>query len=119
MISRHQTTHAPLRLEQLISRFERNGERSITLAILRGVRKGISRRMRRTGAEGSLIWRLVRTRAGIVVTAYWHPQPATKIDVAAAVRNERQERQRQFERSGRPNRRRLGAESLDRMGHPG
>jgi len=101
---------------QLITRFDRNGERQITLELLRQVRRGVRRRMRAAGARGSMIWRLVRTPAGIIVTAFWHPRREAKMSIARAPRLQRQERRQRAERAGIENRRRLGSRPSPRPG---
>lgn len=49
---------------QLITRFDRNADRPITLAVLRQVRRHIARDMGAAGADGSSVWRLTRTPSG-------------------------------------------------------
>jgi hypothetical protein len=93
---------------QLISRFDRNGERRITLALLRQVRRQIRRDMRAAGARGPLAWRLARTPSGLTITAFWHPRLETKVALALAVRMDRRDRRRQAGSAAAINRRRLG-----------
>ena len=93
---------------QLISRFDRNGERHIGLPLLRQVRSTIRDDMRSEGARGSMVWRLVRTSSGITVTAVWHARRDQMIDVARGIRGERLERRRVAAQAGIVNRRRLG-----------
>lgn len=94
---------------QLITRFDRNNERPITLELLRRVRRGIRRRMVAAGAHGSMVWRLARTPAGITVAAFWHPRRDMKVSLAHPIRGQRLERRRTAERTGVTNRRRLGS----------
>jgi hypothetical protein len=100
---------SPIICTQLVTRFDRNGERPIGLALLRRVRAGVRRDMRSAGARGSMVWRLTRIPSGITVTAVWHPQRDEMIEMAQPVRRERQERRRRAAEAGIPNRRRMGS----------
>lgn len=93
---------------QLVTRFDRNGEREIGLSLLRRVRAGIRRDMRAAGARGSMVWRLARTPSGITVTAIWHPDRSRKVAIARVPRALRQERRRRAAAAGIENRRRVG-----------
>jgi plasmid stabilization system protein ParE len=93
---------------QLVTRFDRNGERAIDLPLLRRVRRHITRDMRAAGARGSMVWRLARTPSGITVAAVWHPRRDQMIALAQAPRADRQQRRRLAARAGIVNRRRVG-----------
>src|SRR5438093_12949453 len=108
MAPRRSGSDAALVCTQLISRFDRNGERPITLKLLRSVRGTVRRRAREGGARGSIVWRLERTRAGITVSAFWHPDRDSRIKLALVPRQARIERFRAFARDPRGNRRRSG-----------
>jgi hypothetical protein len=94
--------------KQLVTRFDRNGEREIGLPLLRRVRSNIRRDMRSAGAHGSMVWRLARTPSGITVTALWHPRRDEMIALASPERTQRQEVRLDAARSGIVNRRRIG-----------
>lgn len=93
---------------QLVTRFDRNGERAINLSLLRRVRAGIRRDMRSAGAHGSMVWRLARTPGGITMSAIWHPRREEMIAIAQPARRDRQEQRRRAAAKGIPNRRRMG-----------
>lgn len=99
---------APITCTQLVTRFDRNGERPITIDLLRRVRVHIRREMRAAGARGSMVWRLARTPGGITMTAIWHPRRERMIDLAARTRSDRRESRRQAAAAGIANRRRIG-----------
>lgn len=93
---------------QLVTRFDRNGERHIGLALLRQVRGLILTDMRSAGAQGSIVWRLARTPSGITVTAIWHPRRDVMVELALPSRHARLEQRRLAIIAGIVNRRRLG-----------
>jgi hypothetical protein len=99
---------APISCTQLVTRFDRNGERSIALPLLRQVRSLIRRDMRAAGARGSMVWRLARTPSGITMTAIWHVRRERMIQIAQPARTDRQERRRRAVAAGVQNRRRVG-----------
>ena len=93
---------------QLVTRFDRNGERHIGLALLRQVRRLIASDMRSAGAHGSMTWRLARTPSGITVTSIWHARREVMIELALPARRARLEQRRLATAAGIANRRRLG-----------
>jgi hypothetical protein len=97
---------------QLVTRFDRNRERPIGLALLRRVRAQIRRDMRDAGARGSMVWRLARTPSGITITGFWHPLRQAMIELARPIRLERNERRARLAGAGVVNRRRTGAGSV-------
>jgi hypothetical protein len=106
----HSSGHAtiPVTCTQLVTRFDRNGERPIDLELLRRVRTAIRRDMRAAGARGSMVWRLSRTPSGITMTAIWHARRDRMIALALPARSARQERRRRAAAAGIQNRRRVG-----------
>jgi len=104
---------------QLVTRFDRNGEREIDLALLRRVRTHIRRDMRAAGARGSMVWRLSRTPSGITMSAIWHPRRDRMITVASPTRDARQERRRQAAEAGVQNRRRVGRQTVPNLAPAG
>ncbi len=102
----------PVTCTQLVTRFDRNGERPIGLELLRGVRTHMSKDMRAAGARGSMVWRLARTPSGITMTAIWHARRERMIDLARPPRASRQERRRRAAAEGIQNRRRVGARTV-------
>jgi hypothetical protein len=111
-MTRPRASASSITCTQLVTRFDRNGEREIGLALLRRVRAGIRRDMRSAGARGSMIWRLERTPSGITMTAVWHPRREEMIVLAQPVRRARQERRRRAAAAGIANRRRMGSFSV-------
>jgi hypothetical protein len=111
-MTRPRASASSISCTQLVTRFDRNGEREIGLTLLRRVRAGIRRDMRSAGAHGSMVWRLERTPSGITMTALWHPHREEMIDLALPARRDRQERRRQAAAAGIPNRRRMGSLSV-------
>src|SRR5206468_8712000 len=99
---------ASLVCTQLVSRFDRNGQRPITLKLLRSVRGTVRRRAGEGGARGTVVWRLERTRAGITVSAFWHPDRDARVRLALVPRQARIERYRAYALGPLDNRRRLG-----------
>ena len=97
---------------QLVARFDRNGDRHIGLDLLRHVRRLIRDDMRDAGARGSMVWRLRRTRSGIMVTAMWHPRRDSMIEAGRPDRAARLEQRRQAAGAGIHNRRRLGSRCI-------
>ena len=93
---------------QLVTRFDRNGEREIGIALLRQMRLHIGREMRESGAKGSMVWRLTRTPSGITMTAFWHAKRERMIESALPIRFERQQRRQRAAAAGIENRRRVG-----------
>src|SRR4051794_17598768 len=91
---------------QLVTRFDRNGERRIDLPLLRQVRVRIRRDMNEAGAHGTMIWRLARTPSGITITAVWHSRREKMIEMGRRTREERVERRRRAAAAGIVNRRR-------------
>jgi hypothetical protein len=93
---------------QLVTRFDRNGERHIGMPLLRQVRGLIREDMQSEGADGSMVWRLARTPSGITVTAFWHARREVMIEMARPARRARLERRRLAIEAGVANRRRIG-----------
>jgi hypothetical protein len=100
---------------QLVTRFDRNSERSIGLPLLRRIRSQIRRDMRTAGAEGSMVWRLARTPSGITISALWHPRRDAMIDLARPMRSERQKRRTLAARAGIVNRRQVGGRTVQHV----
>jgi hypothetical protein len=94
---------------QLVTRFDRNGERPIGLPLLRRIRAQIRRDMEAEGAEGSMVWRLARRPSGITISAMWHPRRDEMIELARPVRSQRQQRRTSAVHAGVVNRRRMGS----------
>jgi hypothetical protein len=111
-MTRPRASASSITCTQLVTRFDRNGEREIGLALLRRVRAGIRRDMRSAGARGSMVWRLSRTPSGITMTALWDPRRERMIEIASPVRQDRQEQRRRAAAAGIPNRRRMGTHSV-------
>jgi hypothetical protein len=106
-MTRPRASASSITCTQLVTRFDRNGERPIGLGLLRRVRAGIRRDMRAAGARGSFVWRLARTPSGITMTAIWHPRRDHMIEIAQPPRQARHEQRRRAAAAGIPNRRRM------------
>jgi hypothetical protein len=108
MSRRSSSSSSTVTCTQLVTRFDRNGERPIGIELLRQVRSLIRRDMRAAGARGSMVWRLARTPSGITMTAIWNARRERMIELARPTRLERQDRRRRAAQAGVVNRRRVG-----------